>query len=173
LSTRGKTRGAAIGIDIGGVIIRPAIASGDTSFFSSGYLETPMVDGAFDAVAQLNREAFRDGVFLVSKARSGTARKTVEWLAHHRFHEITGVPLERVHFCERREDKAIIAKRLNLGAFIDDRVDVLQHLQAVRVRILFAATAAFVPAQAPPAGVRLAVAWDEALALLGEADAGS
>lgn len=156
----------ALGIDIGGVIIRPASDSGDTSFFSSGYLDTPMVDGAFGAVAQLNAEMFRNRVFLVSKAKSGTARKTVEWLAHHRFHEITGVPLERVHFCQRREDKAIVAKRLDLSVFIDDRVDVLQHVQAIPTRVLFAASPALVPIQPLPDGVQLAVGWGEALALL-------
>lgn len=156
--------GPALGVDIGGVLIRPARDSGDTSFFSSGYLETPMVDDAFEAVARLNRKAFPGCVHLVSKAKSGTARKTIEWLAHHRFHETTGVPLERVHFCEQREEKAIIATRLGLTAFIDDRLDVLQHLAAVRTRILFAASPAFAPAQPPPDGVQLAVGWAEALA---------
>jgi len=156
--------GPALGVDIGGVLIRPALDSGDTSFFSSGYLDTPMVEGAFDAITRLNNGVFAGHVHLVSKAKSGTARKTVEWLAHHRFHETTGVPLERVHFCERREDKAVIAKRLALTAFIDDPLDVLHHLAAVETRILFAASPAFVPAQVPPQGVQLAVGWAEALA---------
>lgn len=63
----------ALGVDIGGVLIRPARDSGDTSFFSAGYLETPMVEGALDAVAQLNREVFPGRVHLVSKARAGRA----------------------------------------------------------------------------------------------------
>jgi hypothetical protein len=154
----------ALGVDIGGVLIRPALDSGDTSFFSSGYLDTPMVEGAFDAVARLSRLVFPGRVHLVSKAKSGTARKTIEWLAHHRFHEATDLPLERVHFCEERAEKAIIAKRLGLVAFIDDRLDVLEHLAAVETRILFAATPAFVPAQTPPPGGQLAVGWAEALA---------
>ena len=157
----------AIGIDIGGVIIRPARESGDTSFFSSGYLETPMVEGAFEAVAQLNRELFPGAVHLVSKAKSGTARKTLDWLSHHAFHHITGVPLERVHFCEERAEKAVIARRLNLTAFVDDRIDVLEHLRAVPTRILFAATTDFIPRAAPPKGVALAVGWTQAMALLG------
>jgi hypothetical protein len=159
-------RTPALGVDIGGVLIQPARDSGDTSFFSSGYLDTPMVDGAFDAVARLNCESFPGRVHLVSKAKSGTARKTVEWLAHHRFQEATGIPLERVHFCEQREEKAIIAKRLGLTAFIDDRLDVLHHLAAVKTRILFAASPAFAPAQPPPDGVQLAVGWAEALSLV-------
>jgi hypothetical protein len=156
----------ALGVDIGGVLIRPAREGGDTSFFSSGYLDTPMVDGAFDAVAQLNAEAFAGHVYLVSKAKSGTARKTIEWLAHHDFHGRTGIPLERVRFCEERAEKAIIAKRLGLTAFVDDRLDVLQHLEHVATRILFAASSDFAPPQRPPSGVQLAVGWAAALALL-------
>ena len=159
----------ALGVDIGGVLIRPAREGGDTSFFSSGYLDTPMVDGAFDAVARLNAEVFAGRVYLVSKAKSGTARKTIEWLAHHDFHVRTGIPLERVRFCEERAEKAIIAKRLNLVAFVDDRIDVLQHLAGVETRVLFAATPAFAPKEAPPAGVRLAVGWAEVLTLLKQA----
>lgn len=159
----------AIGIDIGGVLIRPAREGGDTSFFSSGYLETPMVDGAFEAVARLNKTLFVDRVYLVSKAKSGTARKTIEWLAHHGFHEQTGVPLERVRFCEERAEKASIAKRLRLTAFIDDRLDVLMHLKDVEMLILFAATDAFAPNEVPP-GVRLAVGWHDALGALGAVD---
>ena len=125
-----------------------------------------MVEGAFEAVADLNKTLFADRVFLVSKAKSGTARKTIEWLAQHGFHAATGVPLERVRFCEERAEKAIIAKRLGLTAFVDDRIDVLQHLADVPTRVLFAATEAFAPAQEPPRGVRLAIGWAAALALL-------
>lgn len=127
-----------------------------------------MVDGAFDAVAHLNRAVFPGAVHLVSKAKSGTARKTCEWLAFHNFHEITGVPLERVHFCERREDKAPIARRLALCAFIDDRLDVLRHLEHVAVRILFAAGPEWAPLATLPGGLRLAVGWPEAVRVLDE-----
>jgi hypothetical protein len=156
----------ALGVDIGGVLIQPALDSGDTSFFSSGYLDTPMVEGAFESVAELNRTLFADRVFLVSKAKSGTARKTIEWLAHHGFHAATGVPLEHVRFCEERAEKAVIAKQLGLTAFVDDRIDVLQYLAHVPTRILFAASDAFLPAQVPPSGVRIAIGWQQALKLL-------
>lgn len=158
----------ALGIDIGGVLIRPARESGDTSFFSSGYLETPMIDGAFDAVRRLNREVFPGAVFLISKAKSGTAQKTREWLAHRDFHGVTNVPLERVYFCERREDKAPIARRLRLSAFVDDRLDVLEHLQGVALRILFAAGPEWVSQARAPEGVRSAVGWAETLTILEE-----
>lgn len=78
------------------------------------------------------------------------------------------MPLERVHFCERREDKAPIARRLRLSAFIDDRLDVLAHLESVAVRVLFAAAPEWVPDAAVPEGVRLAVGWTETLSVLDE-----
>lgn len=136
-SPKGKSP-LKIGIDIGGVIIQPARASGDTSFFSSGYLDTPVVDGAFAAIAELNTHIFPNNVFLVSKAKSGTAQKTREWLAHKSFYQSTGIMPDKLFFCDKREGKVPIAKRLGLSIFIDDRVDVLGHLVHIPHRILFA-----------------------------------
>lgn len=159
---------SALGVDVGGVIIWPARERGDTSFFSSGYLETPAVAGALEAVARLNAEVFPGAVHIVSKARSETAHQTLEWFEHHGFHAITGVPPERIHFCENREDKAPIARRLGLTAFVDDRVDVLRYMADVPTRVLFAAEAAWVPDNWRTSGAKLAVGWREALAHLEE-----
>lgn len=156
----------ALGVDIGGVLIRPARSGGDTSFFSSGYLQTPEVAGGFEAVRRLNHGPFVGAVYLVSKAKSGTARKTREWLQHRDFYNRTGVPPERLHFCERREDKAPIAKRLGLTAFIDDRVDVLEHLTMVEERILFAEAAEWVSERAAASGFAVCVGWEAVLARL-------
>ena len=156
--------GAALGVDIGGVLIRPARAGGDTSFFSSAYLETPQVAGAFEAVRWLNAGPFAGAVSLVSKAKSGTAQKTREWLHHHEFYQRTGVPAANVYFCERREDKARFAKRLRLTAFIDDRIDVLTHLTMVPERILFAESAEWLPEGAAASGFTLCVGWEAVVA---------
>jgi len=153
----------AIGVDIGGVIIQPARASGDTSFFSSGYLETPAVEGAIDGVAHLNKAVFPDRVFLVSKAKSGTAQKTREWLEHQNFYARTGLTKERLFFCEKREGKVPIAKRLNLTAFIDDRVDVLGHLTQIEHRFLFAESEDWLP-KAVPDDLMSVVGWAQFLA---------
>lgn len=137
-SRRAKPGDPAIGVDIGGVIIKPARASGDTSFFSSGYLETPAVQHAIDSVAHLNNVIFPGCVFLVSKAKSGTAQKTREWLHHQNFYDRTGLTEGKLFFCEKREGKVPIAKRLGLTAFIDDRIDVLGYLSHIEDRFLFA-----------------------------------
>ncbi|MEU8111959.1 hypothetical protein [Micromonospora sp. NPDC048947] len=124
-----------LGVDIGGVIIEPADDDADTSFFGAHYLRTPAVVGAFDALAALG-PAF-DEVHLVSKCGEATERRTREWLAHHDFPARTGVPVERLHFCRTRADKAPIASRLDLTHFVDDKLEVLGYLDSVPHRFLF------------------------------------
>ncbi len=126
-----------LGVDIGGVIITPARAAGDTSFFSSDYLATPPMADAFETIAELARRRFGDRVHLVSKCGPGVEAKTRAWLAHHGFHDVTGVPEERLHFCRARADKAPICKRLGVTHFIDDRLEVLGYLTTVPHRFLF------------------------------------
>lgn len=126
-----------LGIDIGGVIITPARKAGDTSFFSSDYLATPPMAEAFETIAALARTRFGAHVHLVSKCGPGVEAKTRAWLVHHRFHDITGVPEERLHFCRARPDKAPICKRLGVTHFIDDSLEVLGYLTTVPHRFLF------------------------------------
>jgi hypothetical protein len=128
---------ARLGIDIGRVIIGPVVGGqADTSFLGSQLedaLRTPPADGAFDAISALVPRF--QGVWLVSKCGPSVQRKTVAWLAHHRFHEITGVPQGNVRFCLERRDKAEHARKLGLTHFVDDRLDVLQHLRPLVERL--------------------------------------
>jgi hypothetical protein len=157
-----------LGIDIGGVIITPARASGDTSFFSSDYLATPPMEGAFDAIARLGQERF-DAVHLVSKCGPGVEKKTRAWLAHHGFHDLTGVPPERMHFCRARADKAPICKSLGVTHFVDDRLEVLGYLSSVPVRYLFQPDAKEMARHAAHlAHVRVMESWREIIADLTE-----
>lgn len=122
-----------LGIDIGRVIICPTVnGQSDTSFLGRRLeeaLQTPPAAGAFEVIAALN-DAFEQ-VHLISKCGEGVQRKTLAWLEHQRFYEQTGVPRERVHFCRKRPDKAPIARRLGLRAFIDDRVDCLEPMRGI------------------------------------------
>ena len=145
-SRKPNNKPPALGVDIGGVIIKPARAAGDTSFFSSGYLETPSVDGAIDSIAYLNETVFPGQVYLVSKAKSGTAQKSRDWLQNQSFFTRTGLTADKLFFCDKREGKVPIAKRLGLTAFVDDRVDVLGHLAHIKHRYLFAENKSWLPA---------------------------
>jgi hypothetical protein len=126
-----------IGIDIGGVLTGAATQE-DTTFFSDRYLETPEIEGAFGAVSRLVNLFGPDSVFLVSKAAPSTQLKTLEWLDHHLFHEVTLALRRNVRFCLKRPDKAVIARELGLHAFVDDKCEVLSYLRGVvAVRVAF------------------------------------
>lgn len=65
---------------------------------------------------------------------------------------------------EQRPDKAPVADRLGLDAFVDDRLDVLTTLgDGVRTRVLFGPQPVAVTLSA---GVGTALGWREVLAIL-------
>lgn len=129
-----RTPPPRLGIDIGKVIMEP-IRGGkaDTAFLSGSLeraMETPPAPGAFDGVRTLV-EAFAGQAWLVSKAGPNVQAKTRRWLRHWDFFAATGLAPKHLRFCLRREDKAGHAKQLKLTHFIDDRLDVLEHLRGI------------------------------------------
>ena len=126
-----------LGIDIGGVIIDRVNEGTDTSFFSENYLESSPTPDVFESLARLVDQKFGDQVFLVSKASKPTQKKTLEWLDHNRFAELTGITLDHVRFCLKRSDKAPIAAELGLTHFIDDKLEVLSYLTTAQHQYLY------------------------------------
>jgi hypothetical protein len=137
---RRHEREQRLGIDIGRVIMCPVGDDGrpDTSFLDGNErttLEVPAAPDMFEVLPGLV-DRFERRAWLVSKAGPRIERLTRRWLAHHRFHERTGLRPDRVRFCLRREDKRAHALDLGLTHFIDDRVDVLVHLRGVVSHLL-------------------------------------
>lgn len=127
-----------LGVDVGGVIVDRVRADGsDTSFFSDRFLETPAVAGAFDVLTRLGRERFGPRIVIVSKCGPKVEGRTRLWLAQHQLLEALGLDARALHFCRERRDKGPICKRLGVTHFIDDRMDVLAHMQSVQDRFLF------------------------------------
>jgi hypothetical protein len=126
-----------LGIDVGGVLVDRVAEGSDTSFFGANPMATPAVPGAFDAVAKLCSEDFGYRVHIVSKAGPKIAGLTREWLGRTGFFEQTGVSPSNVWFVRKRIDKAPICARLGITHFVDDRLDVLEHLTTVEHRYLF------------------------------------
>ncbi len=129
-----------IGIDIGRVIIGPSVDGvADTRFLGSRLsdaLLTPPADGAFEVIARLVARAGGQ-VWLVSKCGPSVQDKTRAWLDHHGFYARTGMPRNHLRFCLRRPEKANHARELGLSTFIDDRLDVLEHLRGLVPRLLW------------------------------------
>ncbi|MFL6665378.1 MAG: hypothetical protein ACJ8G7_24685 [Rhizobacter sp.] len=124
-----------LGIDIGRVLIAPDSPDGkaDTSFIGGSLeaaLATPPYQGMFDAVPDLVR-MFEGQVWLVSKAGPRVQEKTRHWLRHHSFFERTGIAPSNLRFCLERAQKAEHCRDLAITHFVDDRLDVLGHLEGV------------------------------------------
>jgi hypothetical protein len=127
LPTTHQAAPRALGIDIGRVIISDGEGEGDTSFLAGSEadaMHTPPMRDAFETIAELV-DALEGRVWLVSKCGPSVQARTRRWLAHWRFHERTGLPSRQVRFCRQRHEKAPICAELGLGAFVDDRTDVL------------------------------------------------
>ncbi len=133
----------ALGIDIGGVIIsHSADDRDDTSLFGNNYIHAEPVEEAFYSIQRLVFERFHDSVYLISKSGPRIQQRTLDWLKYHNFYNQTGVNPNHIHFCSRRQDKAIIARSLRITHFIDDRLEVLGYLPFIPNRYLFSPNAA-------------------------------
>ncbi len=154
-----------LGIDIGRVLIA-ADGAADTSFIGGSIadaLATPPYEGMFEAVPRL-AELFGGRVWLVSKARPRTQEKSRLWLAHHRFFERTGIAPDHLRFCLERPQKADHCRKLGLQYFVDDRLDVLQHLEGVvPYRYLFGPQK---PGLSIPPGITPVEDWAQTLAAI-------
>ncbi|GAA3761606.1 hypothetical protein GCM10022225_54130 [Plantactinospora mayteni] len=133
----GWQRRPTLGVDVGGVLVTLAGRDEDTSFFGGQPLLTPAVAGVFEALTALTAAPFAGRVHLVSKAGPKVAANTRAWLAHHEFFDRTGIPAGNLHVVRERRDKAPVCQRLGITHFVDDRLDVLAHLETVEHRYLF------------------------------------
>lgn len=157
-----------LGVDVGGVILDFVPQKGrELDFSGDRYLETPEVEGAIEAIGELNRGRFKDAVHLVSRVHNGPER-VLAWLRHRDFFARTGIPESRFHHCVERREKAPIVQTLGITHFVDDRAEVLKEMIGI-VPYLYQFQGldedgdAFAP-QVP--GLRFARSWAEVLELL-------
>jgi hypothetical protein len=107
---------------------------------------------------------FGGQVWLVSKAHTRMQEKTRLWLRHHAFFERTGIAPGNLRFCFERHEKAGHCRDLGLTHFVDDRLDVLGHLEGVVAqRFLFGPQR---PGTTIPPAITHIPAWDHAVAAI-------
>ncbi len=126
----------ALGIDIGGGIIKRIDADADTSF-QDDFVNTPPVNGAIEAINDIASRRFGAHVYLVSKCGPDVEALTMQWLNAHRFFQRSGIPPGNIRFCRERDQKAQICAGLGITDFIDDRLEVLGNLKTVTNLYLF------------------------------------
>jgi hypothetical protein len=130
MSTIGGEQIPRIGVDIGRVITS-ASTDGNISIFNElTYLDAPEVAGAVETMRDLIVPSFgTENTFLISKCGEKIQKRTTEWLQHVNFFGRTGVSSDNVRYCLKRPEKALIAAKLGLTHFIDDRPDVLAAMR--------------------------------------------
>ena len=78
-----------------------------------------------------------EDVFIISKVNEQQRERALALLESSNFHAITGLKRENVFFCARRDQKGIIAEKLNINAFVDDRPEVMAYMNKEVYRILY------------------------------------
>lgn len=119
-----------LGVDIGNVIIdhRGIMDTADESWWKEKYSTIPPAEDVFDCLRDLNKNKFKDGIFLVSKLKEEHDSRTLAWLKDNKFFEKTGISPEHLFFCRERSDKVKICKKNNITHFIDDRLEILGYM---------------------------------------------
>lgn len=113
-----------IGIDIGNVIIG---GGGEDTFFTEDFLRTPEVRGAHLSIHRLLK--LDHEIHIISKCGPKIEQKSLEWLEAWNFFWFLAT--HRCHFVRKRHLKAPMAQALELDIFIDDREDVLEHMEGI------------------------------------------
>jgi hypothetical protein len=126
-----KQKGGAI-VDLGNVIIAHWLSNiTPENFHTIDYNSIPEVPGVFDSLKRLN-DKFGGNVTVVYKATDVATEKILAWLAHHRFTERTGIPLERVDRTKGGRDKTLHMDQSSETHYgttvvVDDRLEVLSY----------------------------------------------
>lgn len=113
-----------IGIDINGVLANNKLShinTRDYSIFS-------VMENAIKVVKKLVKHYGSENIYIISRAQScQLSFITGIWMETHNFLQETNISLDNVKICTRLKDKAIIAEKLNITHFIDDRPEVLSY----------------------------------------------
>jgi hypothetical protein len=72
---------------------------------------------------------------LFSKCGPRIQQLTRRWLQRQSFYERTGVRQDRVRFCLKRPEKRDHCAAISATHFVDDRLDVLDHLAGLVPRL--------------------------------------
>lgn len=153
-------RDIRLGVDIGGVLKPHRVPETEPRFVTSLETTAP-VPGSLDTLRRLASGGFGPRVWVVSKCREENEEPLRAWLGRNGFLDNALVIPTDVHFCRERADKAEIARRLGLTHFVDDRPEVMSHMDPAIHRVLFQPDRDDAAAYAPLIrGVPMVESWD-------------
>ena len=76
-------------------------------------------------------------VHIISRVNEEQERRGIKWMADVDFLGQVNLPRDHVHFCRERKDKADIARALKVTHHIDDRPEVMAHMDVSIYKYLF------------------------------------
>ncbi len=108
---------------------------GNTVFYRKDGIKV-VYDDAFRVLCRLTDDEYVD-IFIISKVTPEEEKSAIKWFDEVNFFTETGIKPEQVHFCRERKDKAVIAEKVGLSHHIDDRPEVMFHMDVNIVKYLF------------------------------------
>ena len=117
-----------IAFDLGGVIF-----SVDNNIFLDNYIETELTEGIYDLLIYLSKKS-NIKLIIISKAFPNNAKKSKEIL---KLYGLDNIFNSIIFFCEFNNQKAEIAKAMNVNIMIDDKKEVLDSFDKSIKTILF------------------------------------
>jgi len=116
-----------LGIDFGGVIIKP-LQSEKLLFSNCG--KEIMQEDAFLVIGKLNK-IMQEGIWIISKASTITKSETLQWLNINSFYQETNFVPSNIVFCSKRIDKVKIIQDIGLDYYIDDNEETILSLLGI------------------------------------------
>ncbi|MBM3206454.1 MAG: hypothetical protein FJZ43_02445 [Candidatus Staskawiczbacteria bacterium] len=117
-------------IDIDGVIMSKNFIDGCC----------PPTSGSFDSIRELKDKRFGCNIFIISNSSSIDDRfKVINWLSRKEFYSRTGVPIQKLIFCDQETEKADICEKEKATHFVGSCKETMIYLRRVGVknRLLF------------------------------------
>lgn len=78
-----------------------------------------------------------DKVYIISKVNETQKESVENWIQENDFFAITGIPSANIRFCAERKEKGEICRVLGVTHHIDDRPEVMAHLNKGIKKYLF------------------------------------
>ena len=79
-----------------------------------------------------------DNIYFISKVNSTQKENMEQWIKDINLFESTQTNPNNLYFCFERKDKSLFVKALNIQIMIDDRTEVMAHLNPLVVKFLLA-----------------------------------
>ncbi len=100
--------------------------------YNKGTPTAEPMKGALQAIKSL-KENYH--IVIISRRAEEMRKTALEWLKKHGF--LNYIKRKDIYFADKDSDKNVVAKRLKVHIYIDDKLSVLESLKSVPNRILF------------------------------------